>query len=291
MSALSSYHVKLLSQILHSTSKTLGRPSKLASQREMLSHLLGFKDWNSVCALLPDCISDTIHVGIALLEVPSADPKSFMCTGIDAPWRLPEKVRDHLIKESLNPIGHTVASYSRPDPLPEATPRYWYYDFSPTVGVTTEHKVALDPHELDYSFLDHTPTVMTFSDTRGRDAFKLTVWLITLHPGTVKATNFSGAALMPLYNTIIESITGFSPELRQAYCLVSSRHDGFDHAIVRCNEKGKELEVVKDLPYLPNDELWAQLTPYNKVLGLSLRDVADITRACVYADDEIGDGW
>lgn len=292
MSAISSNDVKLLSHILHSTSKALGRPSNLATKREMLSRLLGFNDWNGASAMLPNHTPGNTHVGIALLEVPSAPPKTFIATGIDAPWRLPEKVRNHLTKHSLNPAGFTVPSCSRPDPEGDAIPRYWSYAVALTPGSITEHKVPLGPHTPDYSRLDHTPSVMTFTNPQGGVAFKLTVWWITLHPSTGTATNFTGAMSRPLSHTFIESITGRVPDLRQAYCLVNSRQAGFSSAVVRCNEMGSELEVVKHLPYMTEVEAWAQLAPYNNVLGLSLLDVADITDACFSADnDDIGETW
>jgi hypothetical protein len=71
-------HVKLLSHILNSTSKALGRPSNLATKREMLSRLLGFNDWNGASARLPNHTHGDTHVGIALLKVPSAPPKTLM---------------------------------------------------------------------------------------------------------------------------------------------------------------------------------------------------------------------
>ncbi|MDP2244331.1 hypothetical protein [Pseudomonas sp.] len=290
--ALSSHDVKLLSHILHSTSKAIGRPSKLAPQREMLSKLLGFRDWNIACAILPDRLSDTIHVAIALLEAPSAAPKLLMTSGIDAPWRLPEKVRDHLVNQSQDPTGFTVSSCTRPDPVGDVKLQHWSYELAPGLGRVTEHKVAFGPHEIDYGRSNHTPTVMTFANARGQDAFTVTVWSITLHPESRKATNFTGAASMPFYNTFIESITGHAPEHRQAYCLVNSRQNGFANAIVRCNERGSELEIVEHLHYMKIEEAWAKLAPYNKALGLSLLDVADITWACSATDDEdIADTW
>lgn len=292
MSALSSSDVKLLSQILHSTSKALGRISKLAAHREMLSRLLGFNDWNGACAMLPNHTVDSTHVGIALLEVPFAPPKTFIATGVDAPWRLPDKVRNHLTKHSLNPAGFTVPRCSRPDPEGDPIPRYWRFEVALTPGSSTEYKVPFGPHAPNYSRLDHTPTVMTFANAQGCVDFTLTVWYITLHPGTGTATNFTGAMSLPLSYTFIESITGCAPDLRQAYCLVNSRQGGFANAIVRCNEMGSELELVKHLPHMSEDEAWAQLAPYNNVLGLSLLDVADITNACFSADnDDIGDTW
>lgn len=290
MPALSASQVKLLSQILHTTSKSLGRPSKLASQREMLSHLLGFNDWNGACAMLPDQIPNTTHVAIALLEVRQQAPKTFMCIGNDAPWRLPEKVRDHLIKQSLNPSNFTVSRCSRPDPVEDAKPRYSEYMVFRSIEDVTTYREAFDPNEPDYRGCDHTPIVMTFASAQGHSAFKLTVWLISLHPKTGTATNFTGAVSMPLYNTLIESITGHLPELRQAYCLVGSRDEINSYAIVRCDEMGSELELVKSLPYLSNKELWAHLKQYNSALGLSLLDVADITAACSYMDREGTEG-
>lgn len=90
---------------------------------------------------------------------------------------------------------------------------------------------------------------------------------------------------MPLYNTFIESITGRMPEIREAYCLVSSRQDGYNNAIVKCNERGNELEVVEHLRYMDIDQAWEKLASYNKKLGLSLLDVADITSACFSEDN------
>ncbi|GEM_PF-776657 len=286
ISALSSNDVKLLSQILHTTSKAIGRLSKLASQREMLSKLIGFHDWNVACAMLPDRISDTTHVAIALLEVPSAAPKLLITTGIDAPWRLPEKLRDHLVNQTLDPIGFSVSSCSRPDPVGDVKPRYWHYQVALAPGDITNHREEFAPHEPDYGGHDHTPTVMTFADSQGRDAFTVTVWSITLHPESRTATKFTGAASMPFYNTFVESITGHAPALREAYCLVNSRQDGFANAIIRCNERGAQLEIIEHLPHMKNDERWTKLVPYNNALGLSLLDVADITGACSKEDDE-----
>ncbi|SDU24739.1 hypothetical protein SAMN05216296_2636 [Pseudomonas pohangensis] len=156
----------------------------------------------------------------------------------------------------------------------------------------TTYREGLDPNEPDYRGRDHTPIVMTFANAQGRSAFTLTVWLISLHPRTNTATNFTGAVSMPLYNTLIESITGHLPELRQGYCLVGSRDEINPYAIVRCDERGSELELVKSLPHLPNEELWAHLKQYNSALGLSLLDVADITATCSYRDSEdIGETW
>jgi hypothetical protein len=292
MSALSSNDVKLLSQILHSTSKALGRPSKLAAQREMLSRLLGFNDWNGASAMLPNHTPDNTHVCIALLEVPSAPPKTFIVTGNDAPWRLSDKLRKHLTEHSLNPAGFTVPSCSRPDPEGDSKPRYSSFVVALAPGSITEHRIPFGPRAPDYSRQDHTPTVMTFANAQGRVDFTLTVWCISLHSGTGTATNFTGAMSRPLAHTFIESITGRAPDLRQAYCLVNSRQGGFGYAIVRCNEMGSELEIVKHLPHMSDDEAWAQVAPYNNRLGLSLLDVADITGACVSADnDDIGETW
>ena len=156
----------------------------------------------------------------------------------------------------------------------------------------TEHKVAFGPHTPDYSGLDHTPTVMTFANAQGRVDFTLTVWFISLHRRTGTATNFTGAMSMSLPHTLIESITDRAPDLRQAYCLVNSRQGGCAYAIVRCNERGSEQEIVKHLPHMTEDEAWAELAPYNNRLGLSLLDVADITDACFRADnDDIGEFW
>ena len=289
MSPLSSNDVKLLSHILHSTSKALGRPSKLAAHREMLSRLLGFNDWNGACALLPEKTLDNAHVGIALLEVPSAPPKTFVATGINAPWRLTEMVRNCLTKSSLNPAGFTVLSCSRPDPVGVTKSRHWGFTAALSPESVTEHKVVLGPHTPDYSRRNHTPIVMTFANAQGSVDFTLTVWCISLHSGTGTATNFTGAMSLPLSRTLIESITNCTPDLRQAYCLVNSRRGGSAYAIVRCNERGSELEIVKHLPHMTEDEAWAQLAPYNNALGLSLLDVADITSACVSEDS--WDSW
>lgn len=91
---------------------------------------------------------------------------------------------------------------------------------------------------------------------------------------------------MPLYNTFIESITGRAPELRQVFCLVNSRQSGFAYAIVKCDERGRELGVVEHLPHMDSAKAWTMLAPHNKALGLSLLDVADITRACTGADSD-----
>lgn len=283
---LSSHDVKLLSQILHSTSRSLGCVSKLASQREMLSQLLGFHDWNGACAILPAHSHETTHVAIALLEIPSVEPKSFLSVGNDAPWRLPEKIRDYLITQSFNPTGLTVSRYSRPDPKGDAKSQYWSYLFAPSPGRYIESKIAFTPHEPDYGNGDHTPIVMTFANAQGQDAFAVTVWLITLHPAPLQATKFTGAASMPLYNTFIESITGHTPELRQAFCLLNSRQGGFQYAIAKCDERGRELGVVEHLPHMNCAQAWAMLAQYNQELGLSLRDVADITSACISADSD-----
>ena len=283
---LSSHDVKLLSQILHSTSSSLGCVSKLASQREMLSQLLGFHDWNGACAILPAHPHETKHVAIALLEIPSVVPKPFLSVGNDAPWRLPEKIRDYLINQSFNPTSLTVSHYSRPDPVGDVKPRHWSYLFAPSPSRLLEQKVAFAHHEPDYGNGNHTPTVMTFANAQGQVAFTVTVWSITLHPASQQATNFTGAVSMPLYNTFIESITGRTPELRQAFCLVNSRQNGYAYAIAKCDERGRELGVVEHIPHKNGVEAWAMLAPHNKALGLSLLDVADITSACVDADSD-----
>lgn len=290
--ALSSHNVKQLSQVLHTTSKLLGRPSTLATHREMLSKLLGFGDWNAACALLPEHSNGTTHVAIALLEVPSLPTKSFITTGNDAPWRLPEKIRDHLIRHSLDSAGCAVLKYSRPDPAGGMKQRYW--EFALHLTGTEEQpkveKVPFGPHTPDYGRADLTPTVVTFADRDGRASFTVTVWYLTLQSsGMSPATNFTGAASLPLYNTFVESITSRAPGLRQAYCLVNSREGQAGNAIVRCNELGSELEIVEHLPYMQDDVLWSLVAPYNNALGLSLLDVADITDAC-FSNDNDDDG-
>lgn len=282
---LSSNSVKLLSKVLHSTSKSIGRTSKLASQREILSKLLGFNDWNVACAILPEHLLDTTHVSIALLELPSAASKFFIATGNDAPWRLPEKVRDHLVNQSLNPEDLIVSSHSKPDPTGDVRPRYWYCDFISKAEPIKTFKIELSSLSPDYSYQNLSPAVMTFTDKKGHEVCTVTVWHVTLFPAPLKAMSFIGAASMPLYNTFIESITGRMPELREAYCLVSSRQDGYDSAVVKCNERGAELEVMEHLRYMDMDLAWAKLASYNKKLGLSLLDVADITSACFSEDD------
>ncbi len=144
--ALSSQDVKLLSQILHSTSRSLGCVSKLASQREMLSRLLGFHDWNGACAILPAHSHETTQVAIASLETPSVVPKWFLSVGNDAPWRLPEKICDYLITQSLNPTDLTVSHYSRPDPKRDVKPRHWSYMCAPSPSSYVENKIAFAPH-------------------------------------------------------------------------------------------------------------------------------------------------
>ncbi len=91
---------------------------------------------------------------------------------------------------------------------------------------------------------------------------------------------------MPLYNTFIESITGRTPQLRQAFCLLNSRQGGFGYAVARCDESGRELDVVEHIPHMTGGEAWEVIAPYNKALRLSLLDVADITNACIDADSE-----
>lgn len=284
--ALSSHDVKLLSQILHSTSRSLGCVSKLASQREMLSQLLGFHDWNGACAILPAHSHETTHVAIASLEIPSVVPKWFLSVGNDAPWRLPEKIRDYLITQSFNPAGLSASHYSRPDPKGDVKPPHWSYLYAPSPGRYVENKIAFALHEPDYGNGDHTPIVMTFVNAQGQDAFAVTAWLITLHPAPLQATNFNGAASMPLYNTFIESITGHTPELRQAFCLVNSRQNGFAYSIAKYDERGHELSVVEHLPHMNGAQAWTMLAQHNKALGLSLLDVADITSACINADSD-----
>lgn len=290
MSSLSRPQVKLLSQILHSTSLSLGRDSLLAAQREKLSRLLGFNDWNGASALLPDQIAGDTDVAIALLEVPQHDAKTIMCVGGDAPWRLPEKVRDYLIDRSLDPSGFVVASYTRPDSVLPQKPRYYETVYSSSVGECTTYREKLTPAEVDYRPFYLTPIVMTLAKPQGQFAFKLTVWLVSLHSKTDDARYFAGAASNPLYNSLIQTITGIEPGLREAYCLVSNADANFPCAIVRCDERGTELEFVKALRYSPDGEIWEQLKGYNDQLGLSLLDVAEITNSRSFADGEYGGG-
>lgn len=286
MCTLSSPDVKQLSQIIHSTSRALGRPSKLSYHRELLSQLLGFRDWNVACATLPDRSSNTTQIAMALVEVPSSAPKFLMATGIDALWRLPEKVCDHLLHQSLDPKEFRVSSWSRPDPVNKGEDiRYWYFDHAIAPGHVEHHKVAMAPDEPDYSRRELTPAVMTFTNAPAQDSLTITLWGITLHSESRTASAFSEASSMPIYNVFVNSITGQSPGLREAYCLVNSRRGGFANAIVRCNERGSELEVVEHIPHNASDAAWRMLAPYNNALGLSLIDVADITDACVDEDN------
>ncbi len=283
---LSSNSIKLLSKVLHDTSKSIGRASKLANQREMLSKLAGYHDWNSAKAVLPEHLNCTTHASIALLELPSTDPKFFMTTGNDAPWRLPEKVRDHLVNQSLNTQDLIVSHSSRPDQVVSVKSRYYFYDVISESGPLKGNKIELPPHAPDYSFQDLSPAVTIFADKKGREICTITTWHITLSANSNTASNFTGATSTPLYNTFIESITGHTPEIRVAYCLVSSRQDSYANAIVKCNEMGRELEVVEHIPHKSTDQAWEKLALYNKALGLSLLDVADITSACSSQDDE-----
>lgn len=286
MSILSSPDVKQLSQIIHSTSRALGRPSKLSSHRELLSQLLGFRDWNVACAMLPDRISNTTQIAMALVQVSSSVPKFLMATGVDALWRLPEKVCAHLIHQSLDPKELRVSSWSRPDPVnKEEEIRYWFYDLALAAGHVEHHRVAMDPGEPDYSCHDLTPAVVRFTNAQARESLTITLWAITLHSESRTATAFTEASSMPIYNVFVNSITGQSPELREAYCLINSRQSGFANAIVRCDERGRELEIVEHLPQMAPDAVWGILAHYNNALGLSLRDVADITDACVSEDN------
>lgn len=290
MSSLSRPQVKLLSQILHSTALSLGHDSQLAAQREKLSRLLGFNDWNGASALLPDQSVGNTDVAIALLEVPQHDAKTIMCVGRDAPWRLPEKVRDYLIDRSLDPSGFVVASYTRPDSVLPQKPKYYETVCSSSVGECTAHREQLAPAEVDYRPFYLTPIVMTFTKPQGQFAFKLTVWLVSLCSKTSAAWYFTGAASKPLYNSIIQTITGIEPRLREAYCLISNVDANFPCAIVRCDERGTELEFVKALRYSPDGEIWEQLKGYNDQLGLSLLDVAEITNSRSITDSENDEG-
>ncbi|KRW65815.1 hypothetical protein AO741_13640 [Pseudomonas sp. TTU2014-105ASC] len=290
MSSLSRHQVKLLSQILHSTSLSIGRNSQLAAQREKISRLLGFNDWNAASALLPDQIAGDTDVAIAVLEVPQHDAKTIMCVGCDAPWRLPEKVRDCLIDRSLDPSGFVVTSYTRPDAVLPQKPRYYETVLHSSPGESTTYRQQLAPAEVDYRPFYLTPIVMTFAKPQGQFAFKLTVWLISLRSETGDALYFTGATHKPLYNSIIQSLTGIEPVLREAYCLVSNADANFSYAIVRCDERGTELEFVKALRYSLDGDMWEQLKRYNDQLGLSILDVAEITNSLTTADSEDNGG-
>lgn len=291
MSTLTSSDVKQLSQILHSTSKALGLPSKLSGHRELLSQLLGFRDWNAARAMLPDLTTHTTHVAIASVQVPQSPPKFLMLTGNDALWQMPGKVHDQLISRCLNPKDLRVSSWSRPDPIDKGEKaRYWAYSFSPRPGHTELHKVPMAPDQPDYGDHDLTPVVMTLANAQMRDVASIALWSITLHSGSRNATAFSEVASLPIYNTLVHAITGRSPGIREAYCLVNSRRGGFSSAIVRCDEMGRELDIAEHLPYMADDAAWKILAPYNNALGLSLLDVADITKACVGEDNAYSGG-
>ncbi|WOD12356.1 hypothetical protein RPW65_05735 [Pseudomonas sp. NyZ704] len=289
-SVLSRSQIKLLSQILHSTSLSLGRNSQLALQRETLSRLLGFNDWNSASALLADKIAGDTEVAIALLEMPQHDAKRIMCVGRDAPWRLPEKARDYLVDRSVDPSQYVVTSYTRPDSLLPQEKRYYETIFSPSAGESITYKEQLTPAEIDYRPSYHTPVVMTFANLQGKFAFKLTAWLVSLYSKTDSASYFTGAAAKPLYNSIIQSITGTEPKLREAYCIVDNADANFPYAIVRCDERGAELEFIKALRYSPGGEIWEHLKGYNDQLGLSLLDVAEVTNSRWITDCENNGG-
>lgn len=91
-----------------------------------------------------------------------------------------------------------------------------------------------------------------------------------MFPAHPKETSLIGAVSIPLYITFTESITTSILALREAYCLVSNRQDGY--------EIGTEWELIEHLRYMD------MYLPWEK-LGLSLLDVFDITSACFSEDD------
>ncbi|WP_208537325.1 hypothetical protein, partial [Pseudomonas aeruginosa] len=92
---------------------------------------------------------------------------------------------------------------------------------------------------------------------------------------------FNGASHKPMYNSIVETITGVEPANRKGYCLVESDDARNPHSLIKCDEQGREIEHVRNLPPLPESELWAELKAYNDQLRLSLTDAAEIAKATV----------
>ena len=279
--AISRKQVLELAKILNSTTKALGQSSKLAAHQEKLSHLLGYPHWNAASADLPGTIPEETAVAIALLEISGQSPMTFLAHGRAAPWNLPLVVRDYLVAQSLNPDGFGVTSYTRPDPVGEPKPRFLPTRVISTVDEYTEHRELLDPNDISYCHQNHTPIVVTFADQTGKFSFKLTIWLVTFYALSDSPIYFNGASHKPMYNSIVETITGVEPANRKGYCLVESDDARNPHSLIKCDEQGREIEHVRNLPPLPESELWAELKAYNDQLRLSLTDAAEIAKATV----------
>ncbi len=288
--SLSRKQVLELAKILHSTTKVLGQSSKLSAHQEKLSHLLGYRHWNAASAGLPKTIPEETAAAIALVEIPGQTPMTFLAHGRAAPWNMPLVVRDYLIGQSLNPDGFGVTSYTRPAPVVAQKPRFITTGLSSAVGEYTEHREPLDPNEISYCHQNHTPIVVTFADQAGKFSFKLTLWLVTFYALSDSPIYFNGASHKPMYNSIVETITGIEPVNRKGYCLVDSDDARNPHALIKCDEQGRELEYIRNLPPLSESELWAELKAYNDRLNLSLTDAAEITQTTVYKYGEYAGG-
>lgn len=288
--SLSRKQVLELAKILHSTTKALGQSSKLSAHQEKLSHLLGYRHWNAASAGLPETIPEETAAAIAVVEIPGQTPMTFLAHGRAAPWNMPLVVRDYLIAQSLNPSGFGVISYTRPDPVVAQKPRSLITGFSSAVGEYREHREPLDPNDISYCHQNHTPIVVIFADQAGNFSFKLTLWLVTFYALSDSPIYFDGASHKPMYNSIVETITGAEPFNRKGYCLVGSDDAQNPHALMKCDEQGREIEHIRNLPPLPESELWAELKIYNDQLNLSLTDAAEITQTTVYKYDEDAGG-
>lgn len=288
--SLSRKQVLELAKILHSTTKALGQSSKLSAHQEKLSHLLGYRQWNAASASLPETIPEETAAALALVEIPGQTPMTFLAHGRAAPWNMPLVVRDYLIAQSLSPDGFGVTSYTRPDPVVAQKPRFFTIGFSSAVGEYNEHREPLDPNDISYCHQNHTPIVVTFADQAGKFSFKLTLWLVTFYALSDSPIYFNGASHKPMYNNIVETITGVEPVNRKGYCLVDSDDARNPHALMKGDEQGREIEHIRNLPSLPESELWAELKAYNDQLNLSLTDAAEITQTTVYKYAEYAGG-
>ncbi|MCQ4313718.1 hypothetical protein NAV33_17760 [Pseudomonas stutzeri] len=73
-------------------------------------------------------------------------------------------------------------------------------------------------------------------------------------------------------------------------CVVAAMPDGTHAAdLMKCDEQGREIEHIRNLPPLPEIDLWAELKAYNDQLNLSLTDAAEITQT-VYKYAEYAGG-
>lgn len=288
--SLSRKQVLELAKILHSTTKAFGKSSKLSAHQEKLSHLLGYRHWNAASADLPETIPEETAAAIALVEIPGQTPMTFLRHGRAAPWNMPLVVRDCLIAQSLNPDGFGVTSYTRPAPVVAQKPRFNIIGFSSAVGEYNEHRQPLDPNDISYCPQNHTPIVVTFADQAGKFSFELTLWLVTFYALSDSPIYFNGASHKPMYNSIVETITGVEPFNRKGYCLVDSDDARNTHSLLKCDEQGREIEHIRNLPPLPESELWAELKAYNDQLNLSLTDAAEITQTAVYKYAEYAGG-